>query len=192
MKIMVITYFGDGCFRLQSGETSCLIDPVNNRLKADVVLRTSWPTDASAPLQNEIAYPGEYELKGLEIQGISLLNEASKDVIKTAYAVRFEDVQFAVFGRLQKMPEPEVLEKTGEPDIVMLPCDGDHMLAPEQAVKIAHQLEPRIIITTASKHYKDFLKVFGQKAEPQEKFVFKKKELASEKGRVIILQASGA
>ena len=37
---MVINYFGNGCFRLQSGETSVLVNPDNNRLKADVTLKT--------------------------------------------------------------------------------------------------------------------------------------------------------
>lgn len=37
---MVITFFGNGSFRLQSGDTTLLLDPDNNRLKADVTLRT--------------------------------------------------------------------------------------------------------------------------------------------------------
>ena len=37
---MVITYFGNGSFRLQSGDNALLLNPDNNRLKADVTLRT--------------------------------------------------------------------------------------------------------------------------------------------------------
>ena len=37
---MVITYYGNGAFRLQSGDTVLLLNPENNRLKADVTLRT--------------------------------------------------------------------------------------------------------------------------------------------------------
>jgi hypothetical protein len=36
--LMVVNYFGNGCFRLQSGETSILLDPENNRLKADIFI----------------------------------------------------------------------------------------------------------------------------------------------------------
>ena len=53
---MVINYFGNGCFRLQSGETSVLVNPENNRLKADVTLKTLTATevDASAEPTDEI------------------------------------------------------------------------------------------------------------------------------------------
>jgi len=44
---MVINYFGNGCFRLQSGETSILVNPENNRLKADIILKTLTGTQAA-------------------------------------------------------------------------------------------------------------------------------------------------
>ena len=37
---MVITYSGNGSFRLQSGDTALLLNPENNRSKADVIIRT--------------------------------------------------------------------------------------------------------------------------------------------------------
>ena len=73
---MVITYFGNGSFRLQSGETTLLLNPDNNRLKADVTLRTLAGTATDELLSHAsdegmtISFPGEYESRGIEITGL--------------------------------------------------------------------------------------------------------------------------
>src|SRR3989344_9257435 len=72
-KIMIITYFGGGSFRVQSGETSLLVDSENNRLKADMSLRTTAPVDARISDEaSNISLPGEYEVKGIEVKGIAI------------------------------------------------------------------------------------------------------------------------
>ena len=72
---MIVNYFGDGCFRLQSGELSLLVNPTNNRLKADVVLKTLAAPDGVPLSGAEIAFPGEYEIKGIEIHGLPMEKE---------------------------------------------------------------------------------------------------------------------
>lgn len=184
---MVINYFGDGCFRLQSGEVSLLTNPVNNRLKADVVLRTIIPADAEPPAE-EIVFPGEYESKEIEIRGFSVPSESTEKFLKTIYLITWEEMRFVFLGHLSGFPSDDVIEEIGEPTVLFLPV-GEHFLPATEAVKLMKQLEPAVVIPSFYKTPTEFLKVVGQKAETEEKFVFKKKELAETKGRIIVLEA---
>ncbi|MBI4087691.1 MAG: MBL fold metallo-hydrolase [Candidatus Liptonbacteria bacterium] len=195
---MVITYFGGGTYRLQSGETSLLVDPENNRLKADVVLKTlaSADFDPSGKEQNgstqltasEISFPGEYEVKGIEIFGLGAKDESGEKLLKTVYAVEWEEMKFVFLGHVSKPLPADIVEEIEEPDVLFLPVGGGHFLAPEVAAKIAKQLEPSLIFPTFYKSPADFLKAMGQKVSAEEKFVFKKKDLANEKNKVVILE----
>ncbi|MBU6500496.1 MAG: MBL fold metallo-hydrolase [Patescibacteria group bacterium] len=188
---MVINYLGNGSFRLQSGETSLLVNPENNRFKADVVLRTLSPVDLAkdenaAP--NEISFAGEYEIKGVEITGIALPEESGEKFLKTAYSVKWEDIKLAFLGHMSKMPSSDIMERLAEPDVLFLPVGGGHFLSPELAAKLVKQIEPAFVIPDFYKSPADFLKAMGQKAEPQEKLVFKKKDLENSKSQVIVLK----
>ncbi|MDO8664022.1 MAG: MBL fold metallo-hydrolase [Candidatus Liptonbacteria bacterium] len=188
---MIINYFGDGCFRLQSGETSLLVDPNNNRLKADVVLKTLIaPETAGSVAANEIAFPGEYEIKDIQIQGWAVPKESTEKFLKTVYLVKWEGLGFVFLGHISEGLESEVVEEFSEQDILFVPV-GDHFLSDEEAVKFAKKLEPAVIIPSFSKKPDSFLKTLGQKAEVQEKFVFKKKDLENLKNKAVVLSAQG-
>ncbi len=58
---MILSYYGEGFFRLQSGDTVLVVDPTNNGQTADVMLRTEIGTDFERPPEGEIVFPGEYE-----------------------------------------------------------------------------------------------------------------------------------
>ncbi len=188
---MVITYFGDGCFRLQSGDVSILTNPDNGRLKADVILKTiiSTETDVAAEASDipVISFPGEYEVKGIEFFGFPITGESTEKFLKTAYAVWWEDMKFVFLGHLSSPIDAALAEEFGEPDILFLPVGGGPFLDPAVAARIAKQLEARVVIPSFYKEPDEFLKAMGKKAEILEKFVFKQKDVASEKSRPIIL-----
>lgn len=191
---MVITHFGNGCFRLQSGETSILLNPDNNRLKADVILRTL--VSAAEPLidgldQATVLFPGEYEIKGIEITGYQIPSESTEKFVKTAYVVLWEEMKFVFLGHLSKPIDASLMEEFSEPDVLIVPAAGGHFLEPEVASKIAKQLEATVVIPSFVKSPVDFLKALGKKAEPMDKFVFKKKDLVGEKERPVVLTATG-
>ena len=190
---MVINYLGDGSFKIQSGETSLLVNPEGNRFKADVVLKTLSPVEfalhgADAPEQNEIFFSGEYEVKEVEISGIPVPDESTEKFLKTIYAVIWEDIKLVFLGHLSKPMSADIIEQLEEADVLFIPVGGGHFLEPEVAARLAKQLEPAYIIPTFFKSPADFLKAMGQKAEPQEKLVFKKKDLENEKNKVVILK----
>jgi len=192
---MIISYFGNDCFRLQSGETSLLIDSDNNRLKADVVLKTLSATDTDAILDADaagttISFPGEYEAKGMEITGFPVVGESTEKFLKTVYVVRWEDMKFVFLGHLSRPIDATLMEECAEPDVLFLPIGGGHFLEPDVAAKIAKQMEARIVVPSFAKNADEFLKALGKKAEPMEKFVFKAKDVATDKGRPVVLVTS--
>jgi L-ascorbate metabolism protein UlaG (beta-lactamase superfamily) len=191
---MVVNYFGNGCFRLQSGDTSVLVDPESNRLKADVVLRTLTATEGDMAAEGEgvaaISFPGEYEVKGIEVLGFPVAGESTEKFLKTAYAVYWEEMKFVILGHLSRPLDAAMMEEFSEPDILFLPVGGGHFLEPDVAAKIAKQLEARIVVPSFYRSPDDFLKALGKKAEKMEKFVFKQKDIMSDKSRPIVLSAS--
>lgn len=211
---MVITYHGDGSFRLQSGDTSLLTDPVNNRFKADVTLRTKCgeadisASSANMGPQEEISHAGEYEVKDIEILGIQI-SASSADrsstsvdefasstdrssapkvkIMRTAYAIRWEEIRFAFFGCLEHTPDVEALDRIGEMDVLFLGVGGAY-LPEKETVTLIKKLSPSIVIPWFEKNANEFLKAIDQKPKPVEKFVFKKKDLVPEAQTVVLLE----
>jgi L-ascorbate metabolism protein UlaG (beta-lactamase superfamily) len=192
---MIVNYFGKNCFRLQSGEISLLIDSDNGRLKADATLKTLVSTDPEVlaqelPIESLISFPGEYEVKGMEITGFGIPGESTEKFLKTAYVVHWEDMKFVFLGHLSHPIDATLMEEFAEPDVLFIPIDGGHFLEPDVAAKIAKQLEARIVIPSFSKNPDEFLKALGKKADPIDKFVFKQKDIATDKDRPVILKQS--
>jgi L-ascorbate metabolism protein UlaG (beta-lactamase superfamily) len=193
---MVITYFGNGCFRLQSGEKSLLVNPENNRLKADITLKTLTPIVAGEAAAGgdegglSISFPGEYEEKDIEVVGYGITGESTEKFVKTAYAVNWEGMKLAFLGHLSTPLDATLMEELAESDILFIPVGGGHFLEPEVAAKTAKQLEAKIIIPSFYKEAAPFLKALGTKGETMDKFVFKQKDIDADKGRVIVLSAN--
>ena len=191
---MVITHYGNGAFRMQSGETVLLLNSGNDRLKADVILSTLAGTATNTLLSDatdagtKISFPGEYEVRGIEVDGFPIVAESSEAFIKTAYKVFFEDMTFVFLGHLSQPLDATLMEEFSEPDVLILPVGGGHFLEPEVAAKIAKQLEAKVVIPSFAKNTDDFLKALGRKADVMEKFVFRQKDIAEEKGRPVVLK----
>ncbi|MCR4328720.1 MAG: MBL fold metallo-hydrolase [Patescibacteria group bacterium] len=190
---MVITYFGEGSFRVQSGEISVLVDPTSNRLKGDIILKTDAPVPGEGDelgAQTEITFPGEYESKGVEVTGVSLGVDGKNQRIHTAYLVRWEGITFAFLGSLGRVLDTELLEKLNEIDVVFLRL-GNNYLTDEAAEKVVRQLEPKLVVPAYEKSPQAFLKEMGEDGALEDKFVFKKKDLDVIEGtKVIGLKAS--
>ena len=210
---MVITYYGLSCFKISSGEFILAFDPPSKkssfkspRFRADAVLISHAHVDHSghdqisgkenaAPVK--IDGPGEYEIRGVDISGIpSWHDEANGKKLgsNTIYSAELENIKICHLGDFgEKELGNETLEAIGPVDILFLPIGGKTVIDAEAASKIANQLEPKIIIPM---HYEKkelavFLKESGiESSKPEEKLTVKKKELAEDKTRVVILKPS--
>ncbi len=191
---MIVAYFGNGCFRLQSGDTVVLVDPENNRLKADITLKTltstARETIAEELSAGAIAFPGEYETKGIMISGFPVAEESTEKFLKTAYVVAWDDMKFVFLGHLSRPLNATLMEEFFEADVLFLPVGGGHYLEPEVAAKMVKQLEAKIVVPCFAKNHDDFLKALGKKTDSVEKFVFKQKDIAGDKGRPVIIKES--
>lgn len=188
---MVITYLGEGTFRLQSGETSLLIDPAGNRLKADVTVRTAVNPAEPESSADTVSFAGEYEIKGIEVEGVQVDGESTAKLVKTAYLITWEDISVGVLGTIANTPDNKVLEKLGEPDILILPVEEDHFLEPEAAGGIVRKFEPSVVIPSLynEKSAKALAKELGQSYSVEERFTFKKKDLTPEAMKLVVLGA---
>ena len=211
---MVITFYGEGCFKLQSGDFVILSDPFDGetgltppRFKADIILKTF----TSIPIVNQLINqstnqlifgPGEYNIKDITITGFSLSKESSEKFLKTVYLLELEDVKLCFLGHLSEAPEPAILEHLEKIDVLFIPAGGPPFLNQKSAVKIIKQLQPKIVIPCFFKipslkrpadKLEKFLEEFnGPKAKEvtgQEKLVIKKKDLANiKKTEIVILK----
>ncbi len=200
--------------RGKNNQVNIVIDPFSPelglripKLEADIVLTTHDHYDhnnvkAVAGNPFLIEGPGEYEIKEVFIQGIPAFHDdlQGKERGKmTIFTIEAEELRLCHLGDLgQKELTPDQLEKIGEIDILMIPIGGNYTISGKEAVKIMSQIEPKIIIPM---HYAlpklkvkleevdKFLKIMGiKKIEPVNKLTIKKKELAEEEAKIIVLK----
>lgn len=167
MEGMQITWYGQACFKIVSGDTTIVISPFGKgvglnppRGKADVVLLSSDGSDgdATAPEGSVvISGEGEYEVKGVLINGFSFFHahEGAPAMRKsTVYTIVVEGVTLCHLDNATPKQVDTILEKLGEVDVLMVPVGGVHrvgkeeihMLDGEAAASLVGEIEPRIVI----------------------------------------------
>jgi len=218
---MNIIWYGQSCFQISSSQgknnhVSIIIDPLGGdiglklprKLEADIVLISHDHFDhnnikavSGSPLV--IKGPGEYDARGVFIQGISGYHDNSQGAERgnvTIYIIEAEGLRICHLGDLgQKELSSDQLEKIGEVDILMIPVGGVYTIDADEAIKIMAQVEPKITIPM---HYQipklkiklggidKFLKALGMKSlEPLPKLSIKKKDISSEEAKIIVLQS---
>lgn len=214
---MVISWYGQACFKIQSGERTIAIDPFAKTIgltppsiQADIVFVTHEHSDHNNVKAMKGEYflvngPGEYEVKGVKAKGIQSFHDNEQGLkrgLNTIYLIELEGIRVLHLGDLgQDLLDDQQVEEIGRVDILMIPVGGFFTIDAKQAVGIIQQLEPKIVIPM---HYKvpkltipqltgvsEFLKEFGgDDIEPQEKLVIKQKdfEQEEEKTKVVVLK----
>ena len=206
---MVITWYGEGCFKIQDGDAVILTDIFDNktgltppRLKADILIKTlnPFPTErAETEAKYIVSGAGEYNMKSVNILGFPLVKESTEKFLKTIYDIEIDGMHLCLLGHLPEAPEPAALSHLEEVDILFIPAGGAPFIDQKSAVKLIKTLEPKIVIPSFFKipglkrnsaDVKSFLSEFNhQKTEPEEKLSIKKKELAEIKStKVVVLK----
>ncbi len=214
LSFMVITWYGQSCFKVQSGELVLALDPFNKelgltppRFRADIVVVTHehWDHNNADSIPEGafvVRGPGEYEVKGVTISGIPTYHDnvgGKERGQNTVYRIEMEDMRVCHMGDFgEEKMRPETLEVLGEVDILLIPVGGTYTIDAETAAEVVNAIEPKVVIPM---HYAIpgikpklgdvslFLKEMGAKAvEAQDRFTIKKKELAAEKTEVVVLR----
>lgn len=199
---MTISWYGEACFLLESGGVRILIEPPQKesginppRLKSDVLIYSHEITGDSPRSSEEtfvIDSPGEYEIKGVNIQGIA-------DNENIIYNIKMDDIKISHLGFANKKFDNEKSAELDDPDIVLVPAGGGEILDAKEAMNVINQLEPNIAVPMlyGVKGLKikrepllPFLKESEAKESPQQKLTIKKKDLTEEETRIVILEQS--
>ncbi len=211
---MVITWYGQSCFKIQSGDTILIIDPFDKSIgltpprgQADIVAITHhhYDHDNVEALAGANPFvvdgPGEYEVKGVNITGVVAFHDSKEGKERgtcAAYIIEIEGIKICHLGDLgQAKLTNEQLEIIDGVDILMIPVGGAYTINGEEAADIINQIEPKIVIPM---HYKipglniklesvdEFLKEMGiPKKEAVDKFTIKKKELPLEEETQVVV-----
>jgi len=205
---MEITWYGHSCFRLtERGLATIVTDPYDNsigydtpRLKADIVT-----VSHEAPGHNNVELikgarpitgPGEYEIGGVFITGISTHQPADKKkksengAKNTLYLFDFDGLTVAHLGDLDHVPTQAQIEDLGTVSVALVPVGGGGALNAAQAAEVISLIEPSIVVPM---HYKTpettlkldslskFLKEMGLgTVKPEESLTVKKNSLPEE------------
>lgn len=213
---MDISYFGHSLFRLRGKSATLLTDPFDPemvglkypRLEADIVTVSHQHEDHNF-LERVYGYkivisaPGEYEVSGVTIIGISSYhdeNRGEKRGKNNIYIIEMDDLRLAHLGDIGHTLSEKLVEQIGDIDILFLPVGGFYTINPRQAAsEIVQSIEPSVIIPM---HYKlpgmkddifgkilpveEFLKEVGLNVEKTEKYVVKKEDLGEEQKLVLL------
>jgi len=213
---MTINWYGHSCFKItnQGGHLTIITDPFDKKVglnpprgNADVVVISHDHFDhnnikAVGGDPFIIDGPGEYETKGVTVNGISSFHDEKKGKERgsnTVYLIEVDRIKICHLGDFgQEKLTDNQLEAIGHVDILMIPVGGNYTINGTQAAKIAKQIEPYIIIPM---HYKvpkltvdisgpeEFLKEMGMnKKSPVEKITLRKKDLAGKEVEVVLMK----
>jgi len=185
---MDITWLGHASFKIKGRAASVVTDPYDEQIglklpkvEADIVTVSHDHHDHNAiskVLANPfiVSGPGEYEIKGVNIIGVSSFHDNKKGQLRgsnTLYNIKIENINIAHLGDLgQDELTGEQVENLGNVDIVLVPVGSVYTIDASTAAKIVAALEPSIIIPM---HYYD--KDSNLDLEPVDKFL---KEMGKE------------
>ena len=213
---MIITWYGHSCFKIanQGGHLTVMTDPFDKKIgltppRGSVNIVTishdhydhnNIKTVSGDPFI--IDGPGEYEIEGIRITGISSYHDKKKGEergLNTIYLIKVDDIIVCHLGDFgQEKLTDRQLEVIGDIDILMIPVDGVCTLNAREAVKVIKQIEPNIVIpmhyklpnlTEKFADVKDFLKEIGLNGEEKvDKLTLKKKDLNNEEMKVVVFK----
>jgi L-ascorbate metabolism protein UlaG (beta-lactamase superfamily) len=188
---MEISWLGHSCFRLRGREASIITDPYARSLgislgrqSADIVT-ISHEAPHHAALDGltgnprVLRGPGEYEVRGVMIQGIATPGERLEQGghgRNTAYAITVDEVSVCHLGDLGATLNAAQIEALKDPTVLLVPVGGGCTIGPAEVAEVVSQLEPKIVIPM---HYG--MPGIRVKLEPIERFC---REMAVEEQRL--------
>ncbi|MFV1917047.1 MAG: MBL fold metallo-hydrolase [Patescibacteria group bacterium] len=212
---MDITYLGHSSFRLRGKNASLVTDPFDPKMvgfkfpkvSADIVTVSHDHGDHNQAeiiggVNKVIKGPGEYEISGVSVIGISTFHDDNKGSLRgknTVYVIEMDRLRIAHLGDLGHKFSESVREEMGDIDILMIPVGGEYTISPATAGQITRDIEPNICLPM---HYQmrgldpktfaklegvdQFLNDLGLPVERLDKLSVKKESLGEEQ-KVVVL-----
>ncbi len=212
-----ISWYGQTCFRLDGQESiSIVTDPCSPKLgitlpelKADIVTVSHHDVscahlDAVRGPFKLVDGPGEYEISGIFITGVSTFADDKQGRVRglnTIFAFDFASTTVCHLGRLGHVPTQSQIKNLGSVNVLLVPVGGGGSLNSSQASEVIGLFEPDVVVPMRYRipglqenldSVDSFLKEMGRQAlEGQE--VVRIDELGpSEKTDIFVLKARRA
>lgn len=211
-------WYGQACFKIKGKNATLLIDPFDpdsiglkapkaSDLEADVLLITHAHPDhnfAQSVSGNPVVIqgPGEFEVKGVTITGVSLFHDKVQGQDRgkiAAYCIDIDGITLVHLGDLGHTLNDDQSAQIGNPDILMVPVGGNYTIDAKEASEVVSELEAKVIIPM---HFDlggmkvelsgvdKFLKEMGKEGiEPQNKLTITKDKIPEEP-EVVVLNKS--
>ncbi|PJC37341.1 hypothetical protein CO046_01020 [Candidatus Peregrinibacteria bacterium CG_4_9_14_0_2_um_filter_53_11] len=168
---MEIIWHGLSSFTIKGKNATVLIDPYDEK-KTGLNLPDNSPNVCLTNLDNDLLispeavegklhvfdWPGEFEASGVHIDAIGAFdrpqekdeegNPIPAEGAQPVLIFRFNVDRFKIchLSNLGHKLTPEMLERVGEVDILMVPVGGERGLNALKAQEVIEQIEPRVII----------------------------------------------
>jgi len=178
---MDISWLGHSCFRLRGRHTTVITDPYYPSLGYTLgkptanIVTVSHQHPGHSYVQGIggepklVNGPGEYEISGVLIIGITTFHDAeggSQRGKNTVYLMEIDEVSVCHLGDLGHVLTTEQVEELDNVDVLLLPVGGLSTINASVAAKVVRQLEPKAVIPM---HYKT--PAISWELEPVEKFL---------------------
>lgn len=160
---MEIFWYGQACFKIKGKSTSLIIDPYDpdatglklpKDMEAQIALKTHDHPDhnnlkavTTSPVLVE--GPGDYDIKGVAITGISVFHDAQNGTERgknTVYNIQIDGLNVVHLGDIGHVLNESQIQDIGSCDILMVPVGGNYTISAKEAVENIQALEPRIIL----------------------------------------------
>lgn len=213
---MDIFFLGHSSFRIKGKTATLVTDPYDSgmigikfpRTQAEIVTVSHDhgdhnKVDEVSGVKKVVSGPGEYEILGISIIGISSFHDDKKGSLRgknTIYVIEVDGLRIAHLGDLGHKLSEKILGMMGNIDILLIPTGGEYTVGSAEAAEIVRSIEPGIAIPM---HYQTpglkgdvfkklekvdpFLSDLGLPIEKHDKLTIKKESL-SEENKVVLLQ----
>jgi len=193
---------GLSCFRIRGSQAVIITDPFPPGLgytlgkqAADIVTvshqHPSHSYDQGINSEHRLVKgPGEYEISGVLILGISTYHDSVKGQSRgknTIYLMEIDGVNILHLGDLGHALNDQQAEEIGNVDVLLLPVGGVNTINAAMAAEVIRKLEPKVVVPM---HYKtekgsadlepveNFLKEMGKTlVEPRPKLTISRNSL---------------
>ena len=148
--------------------------------------------------------PGEYEVGGVQVQGIRsrwIASEENTFEPTTIYVLQAEDMKVVYLGGLNENPDPRQVQVCSNADILIVPIELPDGLRPQNMARIVRSLEPKMVIPIAyhiEKKEKDkdnvldsFVNEMGVEVEDAVQRLNLQRRNIGDKTRIVLLNSRG-
>jgi L-ascorbate metabolism protein UlaG (beta-lactamase superfamily) len=178
---MEINYSGHACFKIKGSNATIITDPfppdfgyaMDHPAANIVTVSHAHPghsyTQAVSEKPRIVSRPGEYEISGVLIIGISSFHDAESGSLRgknNIFVMQIDDISICHLGDLGHVLTSAQLQEIDSVDVLLIPVGGATTIDATLAAQIVRQLEPKIVVPM---HFKDT--VSGRNLELVDRFL---------------------